>query len=80
MTASVEENLEKVKKESVIIDRLNSKVSEQQNKVETIEKRIPIISQEFAQKNGEQLKAVGNRLLSEYDERGQKIKSEFAKV
>ena len=80
MTASVEENLEKVKKESVIIDRLNSKVSEQQNKVETIEKRIPVISQEFAQKNGEQLKAVGNRLLSEYDERGQKIKSEFAKV
>ena len=38
MTASVEENLEKVKKESVIIDRLNSKVSEQQKKGETIEK------------------------------------------
>ena len=74
MTAGVEENLENVKKESAIVDVLRNKLMEQKKNTDILEKRIPIIIKDFEQKNGEQLKAIGTRLLEEYDSRGEKIK------
>ena len=80
MTARVEQNLENVKKESLIIDSLQNKLGEQKKYMEGLEKKIPQISNEFATKNGEQLKLIGNRLLTEYDNHGQKIKEDLLKI
>ena len=78
MTASVEENLDLLKKESVIIDKISECLNAQKSNMDGLEKRIPQISQEFSQKNGEQLKAIGTRLLSEYDGRGDKLRQEIS--
>lgn len=77
MTLKVEENLSNVKKESVIVEDLNSRILEQKKSVDSIEKRIPQISSDFSKLNAEQLKAIGGRLLEEYDDRGNKIKTEL---
>lgn len=77
MTEKVEENLQLVKRESLIVDKLNSRLGAQDKALSEIEKRIPHISSEFSQKNGEQLKILGNKLLSEYDSHGEKLKTDI---
>ncbi|MBQ5999157.1 MAG: hypothetical protein IJL70_06795 [Treponema sp.] len=52
MTAKVEQNLELVKKESLVIDTVQGKLAEQKKYIDGLEKRIPQISADFAQKNG----------------------------
>ena len=80
MTAKVEQNLEALKKESLIIEKVNYRLNEQKGDLDKLEKRIPEISKEFSTKNGEQLKALGNRLLSEYDSHGEKLKADFIAI
>lgn len=80
MTASVEENLQLVKKESLIVDKLNARLAEQDKNLDAIEKRIPAISSDFAKKNGEQLQLLGNKLLSEYDSHGEKLKADIQQI
>ena len=63
MTAKVEQNLEALKKESLIIEKVNYRLNEQKGDLDKLEKRIPEISKEFSTKNGEQLKALGNEKL-----------------
>ena len=67
MTAQVEENLERLHKESGVISNLDGRLSKQQQQIALIEKRIPEVSKEFAAKNAEQLKAVGTTLLENYE-------------
>lgn len=80
MTEKVEENLQQVKNESLLVDKLNSRIGNQEKNLLELEKRIPVISSEFAQKNGEQLKLIGNKLLSEYDNHGEKLKDDIKKI
>ncbi len=75
MTARVEQNLENVRKESVIIDKLNKKIDEEKHAVEAINKRIPTIIQEFNGNNQEHLKAIATELLNQYKTRAEEINS-----
>ena len=60
MTAQVEENLERLHKESGIIDTINGKLSKQQQQVGLLEKKIPEISKDFSAQNAEQLINIVN--------------------
>jgi len=73
MTEKVEQNLENVKKESVIIDKLNAKIEEEKKAVELINKRIPLIIQDFNGKNQDNLKAIATELLNQYKTRAEQI-------
>lgn len=77
MTAQVEENLERLHKESGLITSLDGKLSKQQQQIALIEKRIPEVSKEFSVKNAEQLKAVGSTLLESYESRAAQLASEI---
>ena len=80
MTANVEENLEGVKKASAVIDKISLKITENEKHIDSLEKHIPQVSAEFAQKNSEQLKALGTKLLEEYDLRSAKVEDELNKT
>ena len=77
MTAQVEENLERLHKESGVITSLDGKLSKQQQQIALIEKRIPEVSKEFSVKNAEQLKAVGSTLLENYESRASQLAAEI---
>ena len=66
MTDKVEENLRRIQKESNVVDSISNKLLKQQQTVETIDKRIPQVSENFSKYNAEQLKAIGATLLDEY--------------
>ena len=68
MSLAVEENLEKIKKEAGIIEKLDSKLAEQKKLLDALEKRIPVIEQNFESKNSEALSSIGKNLLDEYKE------------
>ena len=70
MTNNVEENLIRLKKQSEIVDKLFAKVEKYEQNVETLDKKIPVISENFSKHNAEQLKAIGKTLLSEYEKYG----------
>ena len=74
MSLAVEENLEKIKKEAGIIDKLDSKLTEQKKLLDALEKRIPAIEQNFNNKNSETLSSIGKNLLNEYKEKIEEIK------
>lgn len=78
MTANVEENLNRLKKESLIVEKLDSQLVAQKKNLDALEKRIPHVANEFSQKNGEQLKVLGTKLLEEYDARTQQLKNDIA--
>ena len=78
MTARVEENLENVKKESLVIDKLYERLNTNQKNMDTLEKRIPQIANDFATKNGDQLKLIGNKLLDEYNLKAEQLKKSLA--
>ena len=78
MTARVEENLENVKKESLVIDKLYERLNTNQKNMDTLEKRIPQIANDFATKNGDQLKLIGNKLLDEYNQKAEQLKKSLA--
>lgn len=69
MTANVEENLVRVRKESGIVDQLNKRLDSQTRSVADIEKRVPEITAKFTRINADQLKAVGTELLTQYEKR-----------
>ena len=77
MTAQVEENLERLHKESGVITTLDGKLSKQQQQISTIEKKIPEISKEFSATNAEQLKAVGSTLMENYEARASKLAADI---
>ena len=77
MTEQVEENLERIHKESGIIDGLTKKLDKQQIAVEQIEKKIPEVSKEFSAHNAEQLKAIGTKLLDQYETYASKLAEEI---
>ena len=79
MTAQVEENLLRIQKESVIVNKLNDRLDKQQQTVDGIDKKIPQISEHFSQENAEQLKAIGTTLLDEYKNYAEKIASDIRK-
>ena len=79
MTAQVEENLLRIQKESVIVNKLNDRLDKQQQTVDNIDKKIPQISEHFSKENADQLKAVGATLLDEYKNYATKIASEISK-
>ncbi len=79
MTAQVEENLLRIQKESVIVNKLNDRLDKQKQTVDSIDKKIPQISEHFSQENEEQLKAVGTTLLDEYKNYADKIAAEIKK-
>ena len=66
MTGQVEENLKRIQKESTIVNNLTNSLNKQQHTIDTIEKRIPEISDKFTTYNADQLKAVASTLLDEY--------------
>ncbi|MBQ1983673.1 MAG: hypothetical protein II232_03485, partial [Spirochaetaceae bacterium] len=74
MSLAVEENLEKIKKEAGIIDKLDSKLTEQKKLLDALEKRIPATEQNFNNKNSETLSSIGKNLLNEYKEKIEEIK------
>ena len=77
MTAQVEENLERLHKESGVITTLDGRLSKQQQQISSIEKKIPEITKEFSEKNADQLKAVGTTLIENYESRAQKLASDI---
>ena len=77
MSANVEENLIRIQKESVIVNKLNDRLDKQQQTVENIDKRIPQVTQKFSEENAEQLKAVGTTLLDEYKNYANAIAAEI---
>ena len=77
MTAQVEENLERLHKESGVITALDGKLAKQQQQIVSIEKKIPEISKEFSEKNAEQLKSVGTTLIENYESRAAKLASDI---
>jgi len=56
MTERVEENLTRIKKESSVIDKVDGKITEQRKMLDALEKRIPLIQNEFSIHNETQLK------------------------
>ena len=79
MSANVEENLLRIQKESVIVNKLNERLDKQQQTVDNIDKKIPQITQKFSEENAEQLKAVGTTLLDEYKNYADKIAGDIRK-
>ena len=79
MSANVEENLIRIQKESVIVNKLNDRLDKQQQTVDNIDKKIPQVTQKFSEENAEQLKAVGTTLLDEYKNYADKIAGEIRK-
>ena len=77
MTEQVEENLLRIQKESGIVNKLNDRLDKQQQTVDSIDKKIPQISEHFSKENEEQLKAVGTTLLDEYKSYAEKIAAEI---
>src|SRR5574344_3019148 len=69
MTVAVEQNLQKVKKEADVVDKLNERLGTQEKVVDSIDKEIPDITKKFAATNVEQLKALGTDLLEQYETR-----------
>ena len=77
MSANVEENLLRLQKESVVVNKLNDRLDKQQQTVENIDKRIPQVTQKFSEENAEQLKVIGTTLLDEYKNYADKIAGEI---
>lgn len=73
MTSAVEENLGKIKNESVYVTKVNSKIEESKASIDKLEKQIPLITQNFSKQNAEQLKNVGIELLKQYDAKAKQI-------
>ena len=80
MTVRVEDNLENLSNFSSEISKTVARISEQKNTLDAMEKRIPQISKDFSQINGEQLKAIGKQLLSEYDGRSKKLRDDLESI
>ena len=77
MTDNVEENLERLHNSSQLITQVSNRIAKQEQSVSQLEKQIPGLSKEFAEKNAEQLKTIGTKLLSEYENYAQKISQEI---
>ena len=73
MTAAVEQNLDSVKKEALVVDKVNSKLSRQNQILEAVEKKVSDVTRQFSVKNSEQLKAIGSDLLNQYEQRASEI-------
>ncbi len=80
MTMNVEENLTRLKKEALIVEKLDARIDAQKKTIDEIEKSIPHIAGEFSQKNGEQLKLLGAKLLQEYDARSKELAEHIASL
>lgn len=78
MTANVEENLNRLKKEFLVVGKLDDKINLQKKKIDEIESKIPIVTKEFSVKNSEQLKILGTKLLDEYDARTKKLEENIS--
>ncbi len=73
MTARVEENLDHIRKESDVIDKISASIATQKKTVDAIEKKIPQINEKFAARNEENLKLLGTELLNQYQLRAQQV-------
>lgn len=73
MSARVEENLLRIQKASSVIDQVNARFDAQKKTADSIEKKLSVITADFAGKNAEQLKAIGSELLNRYQLRAQKL-------
>ena len=73
MTDRVEENLQAVKKESVIVEKLNAKIESGKKSVEDLEKKIPQIITEFRTKNNDSLKVLGADMLTKFNDKASQI-------
>ena len=71
MTKAVEVNLDSVKKESQVIEKVNQRLVRQQRNADELEKTIASITKDFSVKNAEQLKTIGTDLLEKYEQRAQ---------
>jgi chromosome segregation ATPase len=66
MTANVEENLERIKKEAGIVDALNKRLDTQQKKVGFMEAKIPELEADFTRRSEENLKTVQIELEEQF--------------
>ena len=73
MTAAVEQNLDSVKKEALVVDKVNSRLSRQNQILEAVEKKVSDVTKQFSVKNSEQLKTIGSDLLNQYEQRASEI-------
>ena len=73
MTAAVEQNLDSVKKEALVVDKVNSRLSRQNQILEAVEKKVSDVTKQFSVKNSEQLKTIGTDLLNQYEQRASEI-------
>lgn len=78
MTKQVEENLIRIQNESGVLEKIDNRISNQEEKLDFIEKNIPKITDNFSKHNGEQLKAIGQTLLTEYKNRADAIEQEVS--
>ena len=68
MTAQVEENLDRIRKESKVVDNLTVRLDKNRHDIELIGKRIPDIVDKFSEENTKQLETVRTRLLNQYED------------
>ncbi|MBR0101149.1 MAG: hypothetical protein IJP90_15755, partial [Treponema sp.] len=80
MTENVEENLLRLKKESSIIDKLNSRLNAQEKAVERLDVEIPKVSANFEKYNNESLKLIGTKLLDQYKEQAKSLEDATSAV
>ncbi len=69
MTEAVEENLKRVRQESVIVDKVWSGIKNNQDTLEKLSKRIPNVVSDFEKVNAEQVKKLGAETLQKIDAR-----------
>ncbi|MDR1785432.1 MAG: hypothetical protein LBR23_03060 [Spirochaetaceae bacterium] len=69
MTSNVEENLRRIKKEAVLVDKLNKRFDDQQRKADSIEQGFPRLLAEFSEQNTGKFNALQEKVLHDFDER-----------
>ena len=73
MTGRVEENLLRIKKESAIVDKLNSQLASQKKEIDAIAAKVPQVESGFQKTNAQQLQKMAESLLVQFNQKAQEI-------
>ena len=73
MTERVEENLDRIRKESLIVDKVSGQIDEQTRMVTRLEKRLPGIEAKFTKQNQDSLSKISTELLNQYKLRADQL-------
>lgn len=78
MTVNVEENLQRIRKESGFIDNIDKKIKDALYKLSQINKNIPDIQNQIKKKNQEQLSIIVENMNSKIDKISQNVSNQIA--